>query len=70
MLGCGDECGVAVGRAFAVAHFNEDDGVVVEHDQIDFAVAGSVVAGQKFEADAFELCPDPQFKEVAGGARR
>ena len=47
--------GVAVAARQAVAHFNEDDRVPIQHHQIEFAVTGGVVAVQQLEACALQF---------------
>ena len=56
--------------AFAVAHFDEDDGVAVAHHQVQLAVACGVVAREQFEAGAFEFEAGALLEVVAGGAHQ
>lgn len=50
-----------------MVHFDEHNHRFVEHDQVEFAVAGGEVAGEELEAGAFELRSGAQCEDVAGG---
>ena len=71
LFGRGDRGGsVAVARALAVAHFDEYHGVAIAHDQIQFAVAGRVVARQQGQAGALQFATGTLLEAVTRRAHQ